>query len=248
MVDHANIMWTLESAISLFDIGEGERLLSFLPLSHIAERMISDFAAVAVGAETWFARSMSTVAEDLHDCRPTIFFGVPRVWEKLHDAVTAKLEETHGLKKIVVERFVGLGEHVVADRESGHVPVWEALPYEALDASIGAKIRHEIGLDEARILISAAAPIHPDLIRWFHAIGLPLIELYGQTETCGPTTSNTPDDFRTGSVGRPIPGSGGAHRRRRRDPRAGRQRVRGLLPQQVRDGGAHRRRRMAALG
>ncbi len=206
MVDHANIMWTLESAISLFDIGEGERLLSFLPLSHVAERMISDFAAIAVGAETWFARSMSTVAEDLRDCRPTVFFGVPRVWEKLHDAVAAKVEETHGLKKVVVERYVDLGERVVADQESGHVPVWEALPYEALDASIGAKIRHEIGLDEARILISAAAPIHPDLIRWFHAIGLPLIELYGQTETCGPTTSNTTDDFKIGTVGRPIPG------------------------------------------
>ena len=128
------------------------------------------------------------------------------------------------------------------------MPVWEAWPYEALDASIGAKIRHEIGLDEARILISAAAPIHPDLIRWFHAIGLPLIELYGQTETCGPTTSNTTEDFKIGTVGRPIPGVRGVHRRRRRDPRAGRQRVRRLLPQQGRDRRVDRRRRMDALG
>ena len=64
-----------------------------------------------------------------------------------------------------------------------------------------------MGLDEARILISAAAPIHPDLIRWFHAIGLPVIELYGQTETCGPTTCNPPDDNRIGTVGPPIPGA-----------------------------------------
>ena len=130
MVSHANIMWTLESAVALLHIREGERLLSFLPLSHIAERMISDFAAVAVGAETWFARSLSTVAEDLRDCRPTVFFAVPRVWEKLQEAVTAKLGETHGLKRLVVDRYVDLGEHVVAEQETAgpRRRVWEKLP------------------------------------------------------------------------------------------------------------------------
>jgi long-chain acyl-CoA synthetase len=207
MVSHANIMWTIESSASLMHIQEGERLLSFLPLSHVAERMISDFAAIAVGGETWFARSLSTVAEDLRDCRPTIFFAVPRVWEKLQEAVSAKLADTHGLKKLAIRRYVDLGEHVVAEHETvGRTPVWEKLPYEALDAAVGSKIRHEIGLDEARVLISAAAPIHPDLIRWFHAIGLPVIELYGQTEACGPTTCNPPDRNRIGTVGPPIPG------------------------------------------
>lgn len=207
MVSHANIMWTIESALSVFRLGEGERLLSFLPLSHIAERMISDFAAVAVGAETWFARSLSTVPADLRDCRPTVFFAVPRVWEKLQEAVTAKLADTHGLKRVLADRYIDLGERVVIGEESGgHAPAWEKLPYGALDAAVGATIRHEIGLDQAHILISAAAPIDPELIRWYHAIGLPVIELYGQTETCGPTTCNPPDDNRVGTVGPPIPG------------------------------------------
>jgi long-chain acyl-CoA synthetase len=207
MVSHANIMWTIESAVSMLHIGDDERILSFLPLSHIAERMISDFAAAAVGAETWFARTLSTVAEDLRDCRPTVFFAVPRVWEKLHDAVAAKLAETHGLKHLLIDRFVDLGELVVTEHGSAAgSPVWEKLPYEALDAAIGSKIRHEIGLDQAHVLITAAAPIHPDLIRWFHAIGLPIIELYGQTESCGPTTCNPPEHNRIGSVGIPIPG------------------------------------------
>jgi long-chain acyl-CoA synthetase len=207
MVSHANIMWTLRAAVSMLQIQEGERLLSFLPLSHIAERMISDFASVAVGAETWFARSLSTVAEDLRDCRPTVFFAVPRVWEKLQEAVAAKLDELHGLKRMVLESYVDLGEHVVAERATAdRAPIWERLPYEALDASVGAKLRHEMGFADTRILISAAAPIHPDLIRWFHAIGLPIIELYGQTETCGPTTCNPPADNRVGTVGPPIPG------------------------------------------
>lgn len=209
MVTHANIMWTLKSSVSLLRIrGDGERLLSFLPLSHIAERMISDFASAAVGAETWFARSLSTVAEDLHDCRPTVFFAVPRVWEKLQEAVSERLDETHGLKKLVAGQFIGLGERVVAEQEAvGHAPAWEMLPFRALDAAVGHKIRHEMGLDEAHVLISAAAPIHPDLIRWFHAIGLPVIELYGQTESCGPTTCNPPDNNRVGTVGPAIPGA-----------------------------------------
>ena len=75
--------------------------------------MISDFSAVAVGGETWFARSLATVAEDLRDCRPTVFFAVPRVWEKLQEAVVAKLGEEHGLKKLIADSYVELGEHVV---------------------------------------------------------------------------------------------------------------------------------------
>ncbi len=200
-------MWTLANTVSLLDVREGERLLSFLPLSHIAERMISDFAALAVGGDTWFARSLSTIAEDLHACRPTILFAVPRVWEKLQEAVSARLAETHGVKKLMAEGYVGLGERVVGDREvAGHVPLWEKVPYEALDLAVGSKIRHALGIDQTHLLISAAAPIHPDLLRWFHAIGLPVLELYGQTETCGPTTCNPPADNRIGTVGPPIPG------------------------------------------
>ena len=207
VISHANIMWTIRSSASMVQIRRGERLLSFLPLSHIAERMISDFSAVAVGGETWFARSLATVAEDLRDCRPTVFFAVPRVWEKLQEAVVAKLGEEHGLKKLIADSYVELGEHVVDEyHDVAQSPVWEKLPYEVLDAAVGSKIRHQLGLDESHLLVTAAAPIHPDVIRWFHAVGLPIVELYGQTETCGPTTCNPPADNRIGTVGRPLPG------------------------------------------
>jgi long-chain acyl-CoA synthetase len=207
MVSHANITWTIASAASLMEIRPHERLLSFLPLSHVAERMISDFAAIAVGAETWFARSMSTVAEDIRDCRPTVFFAVPRVWEKLQEAVSAKLHTLHGVKRGAVDEYVKLGARVVDERQARRpVAAWRRWPYEVLDASVGSKLRHEIGLDEAHIMISAAAPIHPDLLRWFHAVGLPITELYGQTETCGPTTCNPQDANRIGTVGRALPG------------------------------------------
>jgi len=207
MLTHANIMWTIRSAASLVHLSSGERFLSFLPLSHVAERGMSEFAPITIGGETWFARSLATVAEDLLDCRPTVFFAVPRVWEKLRMAVLAKLEDRPWLTRQVVGRYVELGRRLEAEREAGRGPApWETMPRELLDAAVGARIRQEIGLDRAHILITAAAPIHPDLVRWLHAIGLPVIELYGQTEVCGPTTCNPPEDNRVGTVGRALPG------------------------------------------
>jgi long-chain acyl-CoA synthetase len=202
MITHANIMWTLRSAFSYLSVRSHERLLSFLPLSHIAERMMSDFAPIASGGETWFARSLATVPEDLRACRPTVFFAVPRVWEKLQEAVLAKLAQMHRVEKALVDGYLALGRRVTHER----APLWEKLPYNALDATIGHKIRHELGLDATHIIITAAAPIHPEVIHWFHSIGLPLVELYGQTEGCGPTTCNPPGDNRVGTVGRALPG------------------------------------------
>ena len=168
---------------------------------------MSDFGPIGAGGETWFARSLATVPEDLRDCRPTVFFAVPRVWEKLQEAVLAKVAEAHGVKKAMVDGYLGFGQRAWnCTARDGHAPLWEKLPYGLLDAAVGQRIRHELGLDHARILITAAAPIHPEVIRWFHAIGLPLVELYGQTEVCGPTTCNPPDDNRVGTVGRPFPG------------------------------------------
>ena len=207
MITHANVMWTLQSAVSVFDLKDGERFLSFLPLSHIAERMISEFASTALGGETWFARSLGTVGKDLRDCRPTVFFAVPRIWEKLRDAILDNLDGSRAWQRLAVDRFVELSEHVAERQAVGRgVPPWAALPHKALDMTIGTLIRRELGLDQARIMVSSAAPIHPNLLRWLGAIGLPVLELYGQTETCGPTTANPPEDNRVGTVGRALPG------------------------------------------
>ncbi len=206
MVTHANIMVTIRSIASMFGVREGERFLSFLPLSHVAERMMSDFAPVAIGGETWFARSLATVAEDLRDCRPTIFFAVPRIWEKFQEAVLERLAGRSTLERLVVNRYIDLGKRVSSTPVGTKPPPWELLPHRVLDAVIGTALRRELGLDQAHILVSAAAPIHPDLLRWFHGLGLPALELYGQTETCGPTTCNPPGGNRIGTVGTAIPG------------------------------------------
>ena len=207
VISHANIMWTLRNVTPVYGIGAGDRLLSFLPLSHIAERMMSEFLPVAVTGETWFARSLATVAEDLPACRPTVFLAVPRVWEKLRDAVEENVRHQPLPLRRVIERYIDLGLEKV-DAEQQDRPFNRALAgaHGALDLSIGGALRRQMGLDRARVVVSAAAPAHPDLIRWFHAIGLPMVQIYGQTEDCGPTTANRLDDNRIGTVGKPLPG------------------------------------------
>jgi len=207
MISHGNIVWTLRNATPPFEIRDGERLLSFLPLSHIAERMMSDFMPIAVGGETWFAGSLVTVPQDLAACRPTVFFAVPRVWEKLREGIEQKVRTMPTALQRLVDRLIELGlEKVAAEQDGTSFGVVARTEYDVLDRLIGAKIRHELGLDEAHVMITAAAPTHPSLIRWFHALGLPVCELYGQTEDCGPATSNRPADNRIGTVGRALPG------------------------------------------
>ena len=122
-------------------------------------------------------------------------------------AVLEKIEKAPWLTRHVVRRYLELGRRLRAERHAGgRSAPWETVPYAVLDAAFGARIRREVGLDRAHILITAAAPIHPDLLHWLHAIGLPVIELYGQTEVCGPTTCNPPEDNRVGTVGRALPG------------------------------------------
>lgn len=207
MITHANLVAALRSVISVVDIGPDDRFLSFLPLSHVAERIVSHFGQVASGGETWFARSLATVAEDLRACRPTIFFAVPRVWQKFQEGILEQLAAAPRPARALFERYLALGEKRVSFEQDGKPwPLTDRLRYEVLDRTIGARIRAALGLDRARILVSGAAPIHPETLRWFHAIGLPVAEVYGQTEDCGPTSLNRPGRIRIGTVGEPLPG------------------------------------------
>lgn len=207
MITHDNIAWTLRSVLGVVDTGPDDRYISFLPLSHIAERMTSHFGQIAVGGETWFARSLVGVADDLKDCRPTVFLAVPRVWEKLHDAIVERTADLPAPQRLLVQRYVAAGLRVVA-HEQDRATLWphQRAEHRLLDRLVGAKLRHQLGLDRARLLGTAAAPIDPGLLRWFHAIGLPILEIYGQTEDCGPATINPPERIRIGTVGPAIPG------------------------------------------
>ena len=207
VLTHGNLGWTVDAVEAMVGLTPDDRLLSYLPLSHIAERLTSHIGQIASGGETWFAQSLATVPEDLRACRPTIFFAVPRVWQKFHDAILDKIADAPKPLRLALERYVALGKAMVAAREAGSelAPRQRGM-YAVLDRTIGAKLRKQLGLDQARIIVSSAAPIHPDLIRWFHGLGIPIAEVWGQTEDCGPATLNPPDAIRIGTVGLPLPG------------------------------------------
>src|SRR5690242_13512549 len=207
MITHANLMGTVDAITKVVPIGPDDRFLSFLPLSHIAERTVSHFGQIVSGGETWFARSLATLAEDLPQCRPTIFFAVPRVWEKLREAILARVKGERGLALALARRYLELGPDAVAEAQGrGRMGVMAKVLYDVLDRVVGAKIRSGTGLDRARILVSGAAPIHVELLEWLHGVGLCVGEVYGQTEDCGPTTLNPPGAIRIGTVGPPLPG------------------------------------------
>jgi long-chain acyl-CoA synthetase len=207
VITHANVMATLRSVTQIVPLSIDDRFLSFLPLSHITERSVSHFGLVAAGGETWFARSISTVAEDLPDCRPTVFFAVPRVWEKFREAIEEGVAGLSGWRGAAARRYLSLAYDRARELEQNErMDVPAKAMWRALDATIGRKLRARLGLDRARITVSGAAPIHPELVRWFNGIGVQLVEGYGQTEVALATTLNPPGASRVGTVGPPLPG------------------------------------------
>ncbi|HVL64404.1 MAG TPA: long-chain fatty acid--CoA ligase [Actinomycetota bacterium] len=220
MLTHNNIWWTASSAIKLIAPPDYEnaRTISYLPLSHIAERMISHFLQIFYGSQTWFAESLDTLLEDLKDVRPTYFFAVPRVWEKFHAGLMAKMAAADpddrkvkmARKAIEVGRQVAELEQEAVARggkmADARVPVGLKLKHALLDKVVLHKIRDAFGLDQCELPLSAAAPLNPELIWFFHAIGIKIAEGYGQSEDTGPTTWNPPDAIRIGSVGIAMPG------------------------------------------
>ncbi|HEX5615488.1 MAG TPA: long-chain fatty acid--CoA ligase [Acidimicrobiia bacterium] len=207
MITHANLMATMRAITTVVHLTHDERFLSFLPLSHITERCVSHFGVIVAGGETWFARSFTTVADDLPDCRPTLFFAVPRVWEKFREGVEERVEDLTGARGVLARMYLA-SVAARADDLAGtlSMPAWRRRLHDALDRVVGATIRESLGLDRARFLVSGAAPIHPALLRWLHALGLPVAEGYGQTEVSLATTLNPPGAIRIGTVGPPLPG------------------------------------------
>ncbi|MFN2389479.1 MAG: long-chain fatty acid--CoA ligase [Actinomycetota bacterium] len=226
MLTHSNIWWTLQSASKLIPIGPvtaagdapDERALSFLPLSHIAERMISHFHQIFYGSETWFAEGIDKLLPNLQECKPTYFFGVPRVWEKFYAGVEAKMAaaDPNDRKAKLAKKAVEVGRRIAeAEQEAvarggrmadAKVPLGLKVQHAALDKLVLHKIRAAFGLEHCHLSLSAAAPLSPELIWFFHSIGLKIVEIYGQSEDNGPTTANPPEAIKIGTVGVPLPG------------------------------------------
>lgn len=207
MLSHRNLAWTSQALLDIAGRPEGDVSLSYLPLSHIAEQMCTIHMPASAGSTVYFAESIEKVPENLKDVRPTVFFGVPRIWEKFHAAMTGKLAETTGAKKRLVEWARAVCAQVNARRDRGEpIPRVIDLQYRLAHKLVISKIKEAIGFDRVRELISGAAPIAPDVLAFFASLDLPIREIYGQSEDTGPTSFNLVGRTKLGTVGPPIPG------------------------------------------
>ncbi|MPZ70287.1 MAG: AMP-binding protein, partial [Actinobacteria bacterium] len=220
MLTHANIWFTCESGRRMIAPADpaNSRTISYLPLSHIAERMISHFLHIYYGSQTWFAESLDTLMNDLKEVKPTYFFAVPRVWEKFYAGIQGKLAAADpkdrkvklALSAIAAGREVAKHEQAAVSAgkrlADAKVPLGLKLKHRVLDKLVLTKLREAIGLEQCELPLSAAAPLNPELIWFFHSIGVRIAEGYGQSEDNGPTTWNPIESVKIGSVGVPMPG------------------------------------------
>jgi long-chain acyl-CoA synthetase len=183
MLDHANIVWTAESLrLTLAHVAaEGRRLVSYLPMAHIAERMTSHYQQALLGYEVTTCPEASQVAAYLPQVRPEIFFAVPRIWEKVHAGVQAVISADPQQKK-TFERAL-----------------------ETADGAMLRPVRELLGFDQTISAITGAAPLPVEILQFFRALGVPLAEIYGLSECSGPMTFDA-IEVRVGTVGRAIPG------------------------------------------
>ncbi|MEK9283718.1 MULTISPECIES: AMP-dependent synthetase/ligase [unclassified Bradyrhizobium] len=205
---HANrsVTHQMRHANDFIPASEDEDRLIFLPLCHVAERVGGYYISVALGSVMNFAESPETVPDNLREVQPTVFLAVPRIWEKFYSAITIALKDATPLQQWVYRRAIDIGYRMVDCRLEGTTPSLSLrLANRLAYRLVFRNIRRMIGLDRCRIAYTGAAPIAPDLIRWYLALGIDMHELYGQTENCGVATMMPTEHIKLGSVGKAVP-------------------------------------------
>ncbi len=206
MITHSNIMSTIVSSVINSLLTETDEQICFLPLSHIYERLISVFLAIGVKSTVNFAESPETVFDNVREVSPHILTGVPRVWEKLYSRVVILANESTWLGKVAFSQALKAGMRRGEAIENGDpVPLGTRIAYAFWSVIALRNLRLMLGFDRLRRGLSGAAPISPDLLRWYRAIGIEVGEGYGMTETTATLSVNLPDRNKIGSVGLPSP-------------------------------------------
>ena len=207
MLSHDNLVFTTDAAVSLVELTEEDCLISYLPLSHIAEQMFSIHAPITAAGTIYFAESIDKLKDNLGDVRPTILFGVPRIWEKFHAGLNQKLSEATGFKKLLVGHGQKVGRAANHLKNQGIEPSGLLnMQYNFFRKKVYGKVKEALGLDRARICVSGAAPISKEVLDFMSGLDIVIHEVYGQSEDCGPTTFNKPGQTKFGTVGPMFPG------------------------------------------
>jgi long-chain acyl-CoA synthetase len=208
MITHENIMCSITGALLTLPVKETEEQVCFLPLCHILERLISVFEPIGLKSTVNFAESPETVFDNVREVSPHVFTAVPRVWEKIYSRVIIMAGDSTRLGRWAYRQAVAVGKKRAEGLENdGKVPFATALAFAFWDFIVLKNLRRMLGLDRLRRGTTGAAPISPDLLRWYRAIGVTVLEGYGMTESSGVISLNLIDDYKIGSIGKVVPGS-----------------------------------------
>ena len=206
MHSHRGLVHTVRGYSAITAQDERDERMCFLPLCHIAERLGGEFFAIYSGAKLNFVENPETVPENVREIAPTVFTAVPRVWEKFYSGVAISLREASRVQQLAYAWSIGVGMRI-ADRVLARQPIGAGLKLQFRLARLLAldNVRKLIGIHRARFCVTGAAPISPDLVKWYLALGVPMLEVWGMTETCGAATYTPPDGIRPGCIGLACP-------------------------------------------
>jgi len=199
---HQGLVYTVRGYNTLVAQDQRDERMCFLPLCHIAERMGGEYFALYTGAKLNFVENPETIPENVREIAPTVFTAVPRVWEKFYSGVMISLKEAGRVQQAAYAWGIGVGTRI-ADQVLAGQPVSASLKIQFTLAQwlVLNNVRKLIGIHRARFLVTGAAPISPDLVRWYMALGVPMLEVWGMTETCGASTGVPANKMKPGSIG-----------------------------------------------
>jgi long-chain acyl-CoA synthetase len=207
MLSHRNVVWLARSFETVNPTTRRDEVVSYLPLAHIYENLVSVFQAIHVGYVVNFVESLDTLFENVREVSPTYFASVPRIWEKLASTVELRMADSTRLKRAAYRTAVGLGRRWVRARFGGGGIPWSlALAYRLASWTVLRPLRRRLGFDRIRIAVCGAAPASPELFEFYWALGIPLVEGYGMTESTGVIAVQRVASPRIGTVGEPWPG------------------------------------------
>ncbi len=206
MHSHHAIVFTVRGNNAIVPQDESDERMCFLPLCHIAERIGGEYFALYTGSVLNFVENPETVPENVREIAPTVLTAVPRIWEKFYSSVTIGLRESGRVQQLAYAWAIGVG-HRVGERVLAGQPVPAALKLQFRLARLLVldNVRKLVGIHRARFCVTGAAPISPDLVKWYLALGVPMIEVWGMTESCGAATYTPAGRMKPGSIGPACP-------------------------------------------
>jgi long-chain acyl-CoA synthetase len=206
MLSHGNILQSVRSFNMVIAQDEDDERMCFLPLCHVAERNGGAYFALYTGTTLNFVENPETIPENVREIAPTVFVAVPRVWEKFYSGVSIALKESNAFEQWAYKLAIGVGLEKVRRYEARQaISVGLNFAHWLARLLVLNNVRKMIGIHRSRMLITGAAPISPDLVRWYLALGVPMLEVWGMTETGGGATAMPIDRIKPGSIG--VPGT-----------------------------------------